>query len=163
MSSMTKFPTPTFWLLLGLALACVSPVLAQSGGNTGGGGAGNGHSNGNGNGQGGGNGNGQSGGNGQGASGQGQGIGDKGKSKSAKASQGAVLDDQASLAAVVSGKAISLEKILAAARSRLQGKIINVRLLQRDGSLVYEIKGLSQGGLVNNLYFHAKSGKPVPN
>lgn len=101
-----------------------------------------------------------SGGNGNGNS---QSRGASGKSKSGNAGRATALGHSASIAAVKAGKAISLEKVLAAARGRLQGKIINIRLLDRRGVLVYEVKGLSSDGVVDNQYFEARSGRPIDN
>jgi uncharacterized membrane protein YkoI len=174
---MTQRSILVVYLVLGTVLASASPTFSKANdhgapsGNNGkgndngkGNGAGNGNSNGNGAGNS--NGNGKASGNGAtgtGGNSQGQSTGGKDKSKGTKASPAVVLDDRASLAAVTAGKAISLEKILVAARGRVHGKIINVRLLNRGGALVYEVKGLSPSGVVVNHYFQAKSGRPVAN
>jgi hypothetical protein len=134
-------------LLIVMVCGSVGPTFAKSDGN---GGNGNGNGNGNGSGSGSGSGNNQS----RGAS---------GKSKSGNAGQATVVGDTASIAAVKAGKAISLERILAAARGRLKGKIINIRLLTWRGVLVYEVKGLGSDGVVDNKYFEARSGRPIDN
>jgi uncharacterized membrane protein YkoI len=133
------FKRPTLMLALLIVMVCgsVGPTFAKSDGN---GGSGNGNGNGN-----------------------SQSRGASGKSKSGNAGQATVVGDTASIAAVKAGKAISLEKILASARGRLKGKIIDIRLLNWRDVLVYEVKGLGSDGVVDNKYFEARSGRPIDN
>jgi len=138
-------PTIVLALLIGMVCGSVGPTFSKSDGN-----GGNGNGNGSGNGNGNGNGNSQS-----------RGAG--GKSTNGNAGQATVVGDTASIAAVKAGKAIPLEKVLAAARGRLKGKIINIRLLNWRGGLVYEVKGLGSDGVVDNKYFEARSGRPIDN
>ena len=135
------------------------PAMAQrgngnsaSGGNAGGGGQGNASGGSQGN-------PGQSHGNAGNPNGVGVGPGNA----AAPSSKANALDVEASLREVRVGNAVTLERILAIARRRMSSRIIDVRLIRWNQSLIYEIKGLSSAGRIENMYLYAKSGRPVTN
>jgi hypothetical protein len=159
-------------LALILALGAGSPAMAQRGsGNSASGGNGNADGRG---GQSASGGNQGANGSNQGASGVGQGnpghgnssgvgAGNKPGNAAAPSSKADALDVEASLREVRAGNAVTLERILAIARRGMSSRIIDVRLMRWNESLIYEIKGLSSAGRIENMYLYAKSGRPVTN
>ena len=70
-------------------------------------------------------------------------------------------EQEAALAAVKSEHALSLDKILAAARQYTDGDIIDAQLITARGFLLYDLKVLDSRGDVSDLYFYAVSGRIV--
>jgi uncharacterized membrane protein YkoI len=140
----------------------------------------NGNGNGNGNDENGndGHGNGDANGNEQGGSGQG-GNGNSGISNgsgnggapgtsnetratdSVESDEGGELSDDEVLAAVDAGKAVSLETLLPDLRSRTGGEIIEAKLQQVQGSLLYVVTAITPDGKVITEYYYARSGLHV--
>jgi len=60
---------------------------------------------------------------------------------------------------VESGVILSLDKILAANREQLSGKILDVELEYEDGQRVYEIKLLDAKGQRLEYYLDARTGE----
>ena len=143
-------------LLLGVVLVLPMPAWAQ----------GNGNGNANGNGQ---DGNSRDNGNGNGdnAGGNGNGNGrdrDPVNSESpGTATGGGELSENEVLAAVKRGSAVSLESLLPDVRSRTGGEIINAKLQETRGSLLYAVTVLTPGGKVVTEYYRARSGLHVGN
>jgi hypothetical protein len=74
---------------------------------------------------------------------------------------GSASEQETALAAVKSDRALSLDKILAAARRYTDGDIIDAQLITARGFLLYDLKVLDTKGNVGDLYFYALSGKLV--
>ncbi|MEW5964087.1 MAG: PepSY domain-containing protein [Pseudomonadota bacterium] len=81
---------------------------------------------------------------------------------SALASADAERDDhERARRAVVEGKARPLSEILAALAPSLDGEVIEVELESKSGRLVYELKVLSVGGRVREIYVDAATAEIV--
>jgi len=74
---------------------------------------------------------------------------------------GAASEQEQALAAVRSQHALSLDKIIAAARQYTDADIIDAQLITARGFLLYDLKVLNTKGDVADLYFYAQSGKIV--
>jgi uncharacterized membrane protein YkoI len=61
--------------------------------------------------------------------------------------------------AVRSGRLVALDLILADARRRVSGRVIDVELDSDDQELVYEIEILDQDGIVWELEYDARDGR----
>ncbi len=73
-----------------------------------------------------------------------------------------VLSDQDSaLDAVRTHRALPFERIAEAVQQESAGRIIDARLVELRGFLLYEVKVIEASGMVTNLYYYAKSGLPV--
>lgn len=151
-----------FAVLVGIALLTPTSAWAQGNGN------GNGNGNG-GNSNGGGNGNGNANGHDKGADtgGNGNANGQGGNtvapdSPATAADEGELSESQV-LAAVQSGSAVSLETLLPDVRTRTGGEIINAKLQQTRGFLLYGVTVLTPGGKVVTEYYYARSGIHVGN
>jgi uncharacterized membrane protein YkoI len=60
------------------------------------------------------------------------------------------------------GEIRSLETILARARRRFpQARLLEAELLRHEGRLVYEVELIDRDGVVHELFFDARSGKPA--
>jgi uncharacterized membrane protein YkoI len=59
------------------------------------------------------------------------------------------------------GITVKLETIYDNVHASAKGEIIDAQLITVRGFLLYEIKLLQDDGLVRNVYYYAKSGKPV--
>lgn len=70
-------------------------------------------------------------------------------------------EQELALDAVRSARALPLDQILAAARRHTSGEIIDARLIELRGFLLYELKVIEAGGDVADLYFYARSGEIV--
>lgn len=70
-------------------------------------------------------------------------------------------EQELALDAVRSARALPLDQILAAARRHTSGDIIDARLVELRGFLLYELKVIEAGGDVADLYFYARSGEIV--
>jgi uncharacterized membrane protein YkoI len=176
-------------IVVGTAFLMPISAWAQGNGNGNGnnGGNGNGNNGGNGNGNNGGNGNGNAyghddsnaGGNGNGnangqdngndvgadnnGNGHGQGNNGKGPSSPATADDNVELSESEVLAAVQAGSAVSLETLLPDVRIRTGGEIINAKLQEARGFLLYAVTVLTPGGKVVTEYYYARSGTHVGN
>lgn len=75
--------------------------------------------------------------------------------------QFAPLDQADVIDAVGSNRALPLEQILAIARLTIDGEIIDARLIQVRGFLLYELKVVETDGDVADIYFYARSGQRV--
>ena len=138
----------------------------NSGGNNGNGnrnGNGGGNANANGNGGGNGNGIGRETAPGQvrksGASGSGSGRGTS--SGGSAQPQVVTLDQQSALDVVRSARAMPLEAIVNIVRKSAPGELIDAKLIEVSGTLIYEIRLLETGGKVERLYYYARSGRRV--
>ena len=78
-----------------------------------------------------------------------------------KSVTGGTSEQEQALAAVKSQHALSLDKIMAAARQYTDGEIIDAQLITARGFLLYDLKVLDTKGDVADLYFYAQSGKIV--
>lgn len=137
-------------LLLVAAMLLPFPALAQGNGN-----GNNGNGNGN-NGNGNGNGN-----NGKGVPSEG-GAGDgTSVANTAPTAQDTQLSDDEALAAVDAGRAVSLEIILPDLRRRTGGEIIDAKLQQTGGFLLYALTVLTPDNKVVTEYYYARSGLHV--
>ena len=134
-------------LLLGVVLALPMPAWAQGNGN--GNGNGNDHDNGNSN---------NAGGNGNG---NGRDRDPVDSESPGIAASGGELSESEVLAAVKRGSAVSLESILPDVRTRTGGEIINAKLQETRGSLLYAVTVLTPGGKVVTQYYRARSGLHV--
>ena len=170
-----------FALLVGIALVMPTPAWAQGNGNGNGndggnGGNGNGNANGhdndsNGGGNGNGNANGHDEGNAGGAdnngngneTGNGQGNSTTAPDSSAPAGDEVELSESEVLAAVQAGSAVSLETLLPDVRTRTGGEIINAKLQEARGFLLYAVTVLTPRGKVVTEYYYARSGLHVGN
>lgn len=161
-----------FALLVGIALLMPTSAWAQGNGNGNGGNNGNGNANGhdndsNGGGNGNGNANGNDKGDDAGSNGNGNGNGQSGNTvvpggPAIAAGDGELSESQV-LAAVHSGSAVSLETLLPDVRTRTGGEIINAKLQQTRGFLLYGVTVLTPGGKVVTEYYYARSGVHVGN
>jgi hypothetical protein len=70
-------------------------------------------------------------------------------------------DQDAALDAVESGEAVPLENILSEVERNSGGEVLDAHQMLVRGFLLYEIKVLEPGGRVKDLYYYAKSGRPV--
>lgn len=70
-------------------------------------------------------------------------------------------EQELALDAVRSARALPLDQIVAAARHHTSGEVIDARLIELRGFLLYELKVIEPGGDVADLYFYARSGKIV--
>jgi len=165
-------------LVICAAGAMTAPAFAQgnsgsnNGGNHGGDNAGNGETgagasgqgqdNANANSQNTGGGNGQGAGNGQ-ANAQGSGNSQRGGQGNPPVDPPATGagDEIDARAAVRAGRAVPLETILQATREITRGELIDVKLVEYRGFLLYEVKVLEPSGRVKRLTFYARSGWPV--
>jgi hypothetical protein len=109
-------------------------------------------------------------GNGQGNSGQGNGNnardGSDGESPAAAAPHtgtpaAASTDQDAALDAVENGEAVPLATIVSDVKQTSGGEVLDAHQVTARGFLLYEIKVLEPGGRVKNVYYYAKSGRPV--
>ncbi|UJW86497.1 PepSY domain-containing protein [Devosia sp. SL43] len=81
--------------------------------------------------------------------------------KGAPAGRSAELSDNDAVAAVEAGKAVALETILPDLRSRTGGEMIEAKLLQMQGFLLYAVTVLTPEGQVVTEYYYARSGLHV--
>jgi hypothetical protein len=155
-----------FAVLIGIALLMPASAWAQGNGNGNDGNNGNGSAN---DSNGGGNGNGNAyghdrgddtGGNGNA---NGQGGSTVAPDSPATAAEDGELSESEVLAAVQAGSAVSLETLLPDVRTRTGGEIINARLQQTNGFLLYGVTVLTPGGKVVTEYYYARSGIYVGN
>ena len=70
-------------------------------------------------------------------------------------------EQELALDAVRSARALPLDQIVAAARHHTSGEVIDARLIEVRGFLLYELKVIEPGGDVADLYFYARSGEIV--
>jgi ferric-dicitrate binding protein FerR (iron transport regulator) len=70
-------------------------------------------------------------------------------------------EQEVALDAVRSARALPLDQIVVAARRHTSGEIIDARLIELRGFLLYELKVIEAGGDVADLYFYARSGEIV--
>lgn len=70
-------------------------------------------------------------------------------------------EQELALDAVRSARALPLDQIVAAARHHTSGEVIDARLIELRGFLLYELKVIEPGGDVADFYFYARSGKIV--
>ncbi len=70
-------------------------------------------------------------------------------------------DQNNALEAVKSGKAMPLSDIVARAEAKWGGRVIDAKLVQAKGVLVYRLTMLSDAGLSRRVYYEALSGRPV--
>jgi hypothetical protein len=159
-----------FAVLVGIALLMPTSARAQSNGNGNGGNNGNGNANGhdndsNGGGNGNGNANGHDKGDDRGGNGNANGQGGNSVTPDSPATPGdeGELSESQVLAAVHSGSAVSLETLLPDVRTRTGGEIINAKLQQTRGFLLYGVTVLTPGGKVVTEYYYARSGIHVGN
>ena len=71
------------------------------------------------------------------------------------------LSQAAAIRAVRENRALPLDRVLALAGAAIQGQVIDVRLINWQGRLVYEVKVLTAGGMVTSLYFEASTGTQI--
>jgi hypothetical protein len=69
-----------------------------------------------------------------------------------------VLSQDEAVTAVSNKKILPLERILVAAKLFTDGEVIDAKLINVKGFLLYELKVLEGDGDVSNLYFYARSG-----
>lgn len=98
--------------------------------------------------------------NGGGSDGGGE-RGSGGLTSSPDALTGTGNEQELALDAVRSARALPLDQIVAAARHHTSGEVIDARLIELRGFLLYELKVIEPGGDVANLYFYARSGEIV--
>jgi hypothetical protein len=166
-------------ILVGTAFVMPASAWAQGNGNGNGNGGGNGNNgNGNANGHddsnagGNGNANGHEKGNDEGVGNSGNGNGKangQGQGDTAAPGNPATADDNAELtesevlAAVQTGSAVSLDTLLPDVRTRTGGEIINAKLQEARGFLLYAVTVLTPAGKVMTEYYYARSGIHVGN
>ena len=63
--------------------------------------------------------------------------------------------------AVDSGRAVSLDRVLAHMRTVADGDLIDSRLVTVRGYLLYELRVLLESGTVETFYYYATTGRPV--
>lgn len=154
-------------LLVGTAFVMPTSAWAQGNGNgnsndSGNGSNGNGNANGHDDSNAGGNGNAN--GHDEGAGNNGHGNGHGQDDNTAAPGSPAIADDNAELsesevlAAVQAGRAVSLETLLPDLRARTGGEIINAKLQQVRGFLLYAVTVLTPEGKVVTEYYYARSG-----
>jgi len=59
------------------------------------------------------------------------------------------------------GEILSLNEIMKQANSRIPGKILEVELEEKGGSIVYEIEFLSEQGIIMEMTVDARTGKLI--
>ena len=57
------------------------------------------------------------------------------------------------------GEILSLSDILARVSSQVPGKILEIKLEEKNGEVVYEIEFLAEDGVVMEMYLDAKTAK----
>jgi len=59
------------------------------------------------------------------------------------------------------GEILSLSEIMKQTNSRVPGKILEVDLEEKDGSIVYEVEFLSDQGIVMEMLIDARTGRMI--
>lgn len=63
--------------------------------------------------------------------------------------------------AVRTGQAVPLDRVLRPALEQTGGSLIDTQLFVVDGFLLYELKILLPDGMLDTLYYYARTGNPV--
>lgn len=71
-------------------------------------------------------------------------------------------DHDRAFQALKRGEVLSLEKVLAAVRSGIDGTIVHTRLKRKHGIWVYELKVLGRDGRMREIRVDAKTAKLLP-
>jgi uncharacterized membrane protein YkoI len=70
-------------------------------------------------------------------------------------------DQNGALDAVKSGQALPLSEIIALAQRAWGGRVIDAKLVQARGNLLYRLTMLDDGGVSRRVYYQARTGQAV--
>jgi hypothetical protein len=74
---------------------------------------------------------------------------------------GAVVEHPAALGAIADQRAIPLDQLMRIVTQTAVGQVVDVRMIVVQQILLYEVKLITAGGVVSNLYFIAQNGQQV--